>query len=686
MLRISLTMNISNYLLFGLIIRLSFVSSQTTSTTRIGPVELRLRDGGTAAEGRLEVRQPGKAWGTVCDDFWDNKETTVACRQLGYSGGDVADVAWLDGKTRKMHINRCSGSETNLLHCSKENWGSFKCDTDLHVHCHSGGDSRDSNQYAYGVAIFNRNSRDGLICDNVFDHNAASVACRLSGFDYGKALCCSTFSSNLNKYVISSVRCRGDEKNLAECALHYGSWCRRGIYGSMVCATVKIERLIRFEVPSSRFGMDGPVRSFILKPNGLICPDMNWSDVEATVLCKQLDPYSIGSAYKDSRSIQGHPKWRAFFGRMNCSGSETELRQCPGIRDNDQYVMYCTASKYAAAAFCYRPADKTKPSVTFDIGSAVHTDSDVSGYPRVSFRASNFTAVDKYICATSAWSTNEANVFCRSLGYKSGVGRTKTPNSIGGFTSDYLISGVVCDGTEKTVVNCGRQPFFSYNDFCSGEGSGSSTAAYVQCTKYKTTELTTTTTTTKPTTRPSTTTTIPTTTAKTRQTPKPSVIRSTTITQISTKITNPTGESTTAALIGAVSSVVVIIGLILIIVGGVLLCRLRKRVPTEMTGFEPDTGIANPSYNGDIKNVYDEPWFPPGEETEEGLYESLDDGEECSGYTKVEIPTKTSSGNPYSTCVSARAPSAVYLTMDRNQDPNREPPSLTQPPQPPPVE
>lgn len=74
-------------------IKITFHLNSAATTCRNG--DLRLVEGATTMTGRLEFCN-NNAWGTVCDDFWDNNDAQVACRQLGFSATGVWDYISLN--------------------------------------------------------------------------------------------------------------------------------------------------------------------------------------------------------------------------------------------------------------------------------------------------------------------------------------------------------------------------------------------------------------------------------------------------------------------------------------------------------------------------------------------------------------------------------------------------------------
>ena len=67
-----------------------------TTCTVCPPGNIRLVGGSVQDEGRVELCQ-NNAWGTICDDGFDENDANVICRQLGYpdQGNTMCAVQWI---------------------------------------------------------------------------------------------------------------------------------------------------------------------------------------------------------------------------------------------------------------------------------------------------------------------------------------------------------------------------------------------------------------------------------------------------------------------------------------------------------------------------------------------------------------------------------------------------------------
>ena len=101
----------------------------------------------------------------MCDDFWDDSDATVICKQLGYNTGSSRVSAYFgegSGLILLDNVN-CYGRESSIFECNHNTFGEHDCE-----HCEDAG-----------VVCFGESSRGVIIISYTMNYLNSSVGHRV---------------------------------------------------------------------------------------------------------------------------------------------------------------------------------------------------------------------------------------------------------------------------------------------------------------------------------------------------------------------------------------------------------------------------------------------------------------------------------------------------------------------------
>uniref|UniRef100_W5LVI3 SRCR domain-containing protein n=1 Tax=Lepisosteus oculatus TaxID=7918 RepID=W5LVI3_LEPOC len=323
----------------------------------------RLVDGPDSCSGRVELQYRGE-YRTVCDQYWDLRDATVLCQQLGCGEAVAAPgQAWFGqgSGSRGVDVFECLGNETRLSHCAVSSWGRAACSQgqDAGVICSSIQCSGDETHLvncsspqtvscsagqevsllcsgSSGVRLVNGASpcegtveiqykgEWGTVFQANWDLDDAAVVCRQLGC--GSAVSApggAHFGPGSGSVLLGDVSCRGSEAALRDCGKtevkHYP--LPRDSDAGVRCSAHRGVRLVGgSDICSGRVELQHG------ETWGSVCDsDFGWQDAE--VVCRELDCGVPSQVLKGAHFGKG--EGQVWTEELQCQGNESQIFSCP---------------------------------------------------------------------------------------------------------------------------------------------------------------------------------------------------------------------------------------------------------------------------------------------------------------------------------------------------------------------
>ncbi|KAM9702991.1 LOW QUALITY PROTEIN: scavenger receptor cysteine-rich domain-containing protein SCART1-like [Dama dama] len=317
------------------------------------PDALRLRDGQSRCDGRVEVSLDG-VWGRVLDEAWDLRGAAVVCRQLGCGHalsspgaahfGAGAGRIWMDELA-------CEGHEAALWRCPSGDWGRHDCGhkEDAGVLCSEAGALRlcgGAGPCAGRWDVFHSGTW-GAVCSNALKDACLSIICQQLGCGEQGWLENRPGHSSLDTSWVDNIQCRRlRNSTLWPCpsAPWHPRSCTRGEEVWITCAgssgttTQDSGEALNCSLMGScpeegelrvRGGEDrcsGRVELWLAGSWGTVCDD-SWDLADAEVVCRQLGcGWAVGALAGAAFEPGSGPVW---LDELGCRGCEASLWGCP---------------------------------------------------------------------------------------------------------------------------------------------------------------------------------------------------------------------------------------------------------------------------------------------------------------------------------------------------------------------